>query len=61
MRYAHLGPMIQRDAIKVFEKPRTINFCHNSVTISPFNGEKNDQEEVVEKSFCANDKTKTEL
>lgn len=61
MRYAHLGPMIQRDAIKVFEKPKTINFCHNSVTISDFNGEKNDQVEVGGKSFCANDKTKTEL
>lgn len=36
MRYAHLGPLVLREAIDVLARPATPNFCHKNVTINNF-------------------------
>ena len=49
MRYAHLGPMILKEAVKIFDRPRTIfNLRHNSVTIPNLEREHRPISEIYE-------------
>lgn len=41
MRYAHLSPLISREAVKTLERPKNFNFGHNIATVTNLE-EKND-------------------
>ena len=62
MRYAHLGLMILREAVRAFDKPHTfLNLRHNSVTIHDFSKSECVAIEMKSSINSANDKTKTGL